>query len=178
MVDLLNHIARVEPNPRLQSMFDFTNDVDVLAMTLDGEGRSQSIYGRTAIAWTVKNRQLGLGPAADKGKRINEVCLRKAQYSTWFPYGGAVNYARQMQLAEAVVRRMPNRNELTVSQWAKFSESRYLAIGVLHGNLIDPTRGATHYLTRHLYETNPPAWAATATGVRQIEDHMFLTGVK
>lgn len=174
--DLISILATPQASPHAQQMWDWNNAVSVLALTLDGEGRSQSITGRAAIAWTVKNRQKGLGPAADKDKAIPEICLRRLQYSTWFRAGGEENYDRTLRMAAA--QYVGSTVPVPPALWKRYQESRYIAAGVLLGDIMDPTLGATHYLTVHLYKTLPPAWVKTATGAKVIEDHIFLAGVR
>lgn len=174
--DLMAFAAKPQLNPQVQAMHDFHVDVGVLGLTLDAEGRSQSINGRAAIAWTVKNRADGKGPKADAGKRIYEVCLRRLQYSCWFEVGGKENYERTMRMAETWMRNTLV-GTIPVPIYRRLNESMWVATGVLQGRVLDPTGGATHYLTEHLFNNNPPRWVATATGIHAIEDHVFLRGV-
>lgn len=177
VADIYTIIRTAAPDPYLQAQHNFASDVDVLALTLDGEGRNQSINGRAAIAWTVKNRQAGLSSPVDKGKPIHDICLRTWQYSTWVSGGGDDNFKRQMRLAEAVFKALPDHGGFNPAEWARFQESRYVAVGVMQGQILDPTHGSTHYLRQELYATNPPSWAAKASRTTLIEDHVFLAGV-
>lgn len=178
VADLVDYICQpAYRSDHLQAMHDFNAEVNVLALTLDGEGRSQSVLGRTAIAWSVKNRQLGLGPLVDKDDSIYTICLRKWQYSTWMKEGGLENYIRQMKLTEQVITGVDN--GFTKQQLAKFEESRYIAAGVIKGMLLDPTNGCAHYMTRELYVSpKAPKWISAAVGVHQIERHIFMRGIR
>lgn len=165
-------IARAKSTPGDKLTFDI--DVKVLAITLDAEGRNESILGRAAIAWTVKNRRAGLGPLADRDKTYAEICLRRLQYSCWWRVGGEQNYLRTLNLAEQVfglddeIRTLPS----------QLRESAWIAQGVIQGVIKDPVQGATHYLTTALYRTQPPTWATADKEVRAIEHHTFMKGIR
>lgn len=163
--------------PAVQGRFDYSHDIAILALTMDGEGRGESILGRVAIAWTVKNRVIR--DRADLDPTIRQACLRRAQYSCWWAFGGKENAERTLMMADAALRTSGLAHSgISTSEWAKFNESQYLAVGVIRGVLQDPTKGATHYITKALYATNPPTWARTAHISADIGNHFFFSGVR
>jgi hypothetical protein len=144
----------------------FQQDANILALTMFGEGRNESIVGRVAIGWTAHNRSLA------KGQSVTERCLQRLQYSCWWPHGGVMNYRRVLDLAEKVF----TQKELGTDS-SLFTECRYLAIGVLDWHLKDYTHGATHYMTRQLYNTGTVAWAKGRMPILEVGAHVFFAGV-
>jgi len=97
-LDDLRRVLALRPSPSPSSAaLRHDDDVRILALTLDGEGRNQSLEGRAAIAWTVRNRRERYGP--DIGRSYADVCLRRLQYSCWWTLGGADNANRLLDLA-------------------------------------------------------------------------------
>ncbi len=149
------------------AMAKHTNAVEILGLTIFGEARNESMDGRAAVAHTANNRSL------TRGHSVDERCLQKSQYSCWFPFGGAVNHERLMALAYKVV----NRQSLG-SDAALFNECKWIAAGVIGGQLIDRTKGSTHYLTSALYYSHTaPAWTVGHTPVICIGAHSFFAGI-
>jgi hypothetical protein len=180
IADVLAHVSKAahEVNPQLRQGAIFQADVDVLGLTLDAEGRSQSLEGRAAIAWTVANRRAGLGPRIDTNRSYADVCLRRLQYSCWFEVGGGPNYTRTLRMAEAIVGGKGKLLDVPATAWKRLTESRWLAQGVVQGTVLDPTGGCAHYMTRELYHRAPPSWAKGVAPAVTIGDHVFFKGIK
>lgn len=173
---LVELIRTPQGNEHLQALHNYNSDVRILAGTLDGEGRGENIHGRLAIGHVVKNRR-ELFPR-DKGKSYWEVCLRKSQFECWWPgssKGSQQNAARcllmqewqwgQSDLVHAIHKRM-------------FNETKWLADGIIQGKTVDPTQGATHYLTKQLFNSSQcPSWAEADKICAIIGNHYFLRGV-
>jgi N-acetylmuramoyl-L-alanine amidase len=153
------------------------HDVRVLGLTLDGEGRGESATGRIAIAWTVRNRREQY--PRDRDKSYVDICLRRLQYSCWWPQGDEgnpnSNYARTMRMAEWTYHPSQAARP-TLLQLNRLRESTYLAAGVIGGQLLDPTYGSTHYCTIGAY-TKGVAWATPGSLRATIGGHMFFGGV-
>jgi hypothetical protein len=103
--------------------------------------------------------------------------LRRKQYSCWQKVDGPENYARTLAMAASYVKQAES--PLTPSELLRFNESEYLAVGVVQRKILDPTRGATHYMRSDLYYgrarptwAQPPAEVAAAIGA-----HVFLKRV-
>ncbi len=144
----------------------YSNAADILALTIFGEARNESLDGRVAVAQTANNRSI------TRGHSVDERCLQKLQYSCWWLQGGEANYHRVMTLAELVVTRQSLGHDL-----ALFNECRWLAAGVIGGQLIDKTKGATHYLTSALLNFHPPAWTVGHVPTATIGAHTFFAGI-
>ena len=149
------------------AMAKHMNAVEILGLTLFGEARNEGLDGRAAVAHTANNRSL------TRGHSVDERCLQKSQYSCWFTYGGAVNHERLMALARKVMKR-----ESLGSDAALFNECKWIAAGVIGGQLVDRTKGSTHYLTSSLFfSPNCPAWAKEKPAVAVVGAHMFFAGI-
>jgi N-acetylmuramoyl-L-alanine amidase len=167
-------IAEKQPTEQMAQIWSYYCDVMALGITMDGEGRGESITGRAAIAWTVINRH-ALSPKR-YGATIADVCLKRLQYSCWWEVGGQENYARTMRVAEDVFRKRVN--DLPEPTLTRLKESNYLAAGIIQRTILDPTHGATHYCTETLYQRFPPKWAVNLTPCARHGNHVFFKDVK
>jgi len=174
VTQLIERLAVRDPDSHQAQIASHIDAVNVLGLTLDAEGRSEPLQGRAAIAWTVRNRREKYQPDLDKS--YPEVCLRRLQYSCWWEVGGTPNFERTMLMAESIY----GDPKAIISNWAKagLKESMFVAQGVIQGVILDPVKGATHYLTRQLFDTRPPSWAVHDKVVAEIGNHVFLAGVK
>lgn len=124
------------------------DDQQALAITIDAEGRgdwregNSSLEERVAIGMVVRNR------ARDTRHRwpnqVRDVCLQRAQFSCWLLAGGRDNYNRTIAIARFFVEKAPL-PVMTAYELDLLMESVYLADGILRGQLVDRTGGATHY---------------------------------
>jgi N-acetylmuramoyl-L-alanine amidase len=137
------------------------NDRSALIATLYGECRNQPVLGQIAVAWVIRNRAGGTGPGL-----ISHVCMAPHQFSCWWGHDANTRavYAFAQDLLVSLV-------PADRAVWRRLS---WVADGVLGDCVDDPTGGATHYLTQHLYETAPPSWARRPATVT-IGDHVFLS---
>lgn len=129
-------------------------DVDILARTVYGEARGESIDGAVAVAWVVANRV----KAGIRGSTVREVCLAPAQFSAW------------------------NRDDPNLVRIAcasidpAFERACAIATAVLAGILPDPTGAATDYHTIAKpagASAWPPSWAAAYIPTVRIGAHQF-----
>jgi len=133
--------------------------VDVLARTVYGEARGESVRGREAVACVVMNR---VARAAAQGgwwwgSTVAEVCRRPWQFSCWNaddPNRSAIERADEKDREFAVCLRIARR--------------------AVAGALADQTRGATHY---HAHGATPP-WAAGREPSAVIGRHKFYNDVE
>jgi spore germination cell wall hydrolase CwlJ-like protein len=135
------------------------NDRDVLARTLWGEARGESLAGQIAVAWAIRNR---VNDGKDKswwGEGYAGVCQKPYQFSCWnrndpnFAYLSGVKPIPFRELAQA----------------------RIAADQVIDGKVPDPTDGATHYYA--LSMPKPPAWVKGATLTLILGQHKFYKDV-
>jgi spore germination cell wall hydrolase CwlJ-like protein len=133
--------------------------VDVLARTIYGEARGESVRGQEAVAAVIVNRA---ALAARRGgwwwgDDIASVCRKPYQFSCWNK--GDPNRAR----IEAVGEGDP-----------VFQTCLRIARRAVAGTLDDPTRGATHYHTKAVY----PPWARGRAPCAEIGQHLFYNDVE
>ena len=132
--------------------------IDTLARTMYGEARGEGTAGKVAVAHVVVNRV-----QADSwwGKTVIGVCRYPWQFSSWN-------------------RSDPNREIiLRVSlRSAVFRECVRLAGEVLSGQRADPTKGATHFMTRARAAKGwPKSWGPPRRPVAAIGRHLFYRGI-
>jgi len=135
------------------------NDRDILARTLWGEARGESLSGQIAVAWTIRNRVNDGKNRSWWGEGYVGVCQAKYQFSCWnkndpnFPY---LSGTRQIPFRE-------------------LAQARIAADQVIDGKVSDPTGGATHYYA--IAMKTPPAWASKATQTLKLGGHAFFKDV-
>lgn len=147
-----------EDVPRLTQSL---SDTEVLALTLWGETRSESLDGIAAVGCVVRNR------VADHGKRFGQsfrdVCLKPWQFSCWWEDGANTRAVR------ATAEQLAAGNAP-----AQLGESLWIATGIIDRAIRDRTRGATHYLTVELLRLQPPRWVGHMTHCVTIGAHAFF----
>lgn len=137
----------------------------VVAATIWGEARGESVIGRAAVGSVIQNRVAAQRP--HWGLTAKAVCLAPSQFSCWMPSAGLANYESTIDAARAFHRGH------VAGQVSR--ECIDLAVAIVAGRLEDVVAGATHYLTRHLFESDcPPGWAAGKLPRADIGAHVFL----
>jgi N-acetylmuramoyl-L-alanine amidase len=147
-------------------LIDSLTPLEIATLTLYGEARGERIEGRVAVACVLRNRV----KAKRWGKDYTAICLAPYQFSCWLNHDDA--HRRNFEsliLAARLVKRDEHTPLLKECQW--------IAGGVIGEHLMDTTRGATHYITRALWESKPPKWAIGLTPVIGIDSHVFFAGV-
>lgn len=134
--------------------------VDVLARTLYGEARGESVRGKEAVAAVVVNRVARAEAHGGRwwwGGDVVSVCLKPWQFSAWNP--GDPNRATILAVT---------------AENKTFASCLRIARRAVAGTLADPTGGATHY---HALTVHPP-WAWRHTPCAQIGNHLFYDDVE
>ena len=138
-------------------------DRDILARTLWGEARGESLAGQIAVAWTIRNRvTMDLhndGKPDWWGEGYAGVCLKPYQFSCWN-------------------RNDPNFAYLSGEKDISFRElaqARIAADQVIDGKVPDPTDGATHYYATIMLK--PPVWVKGAKQTLALGHHVFFKDV-
>ena len=106
-------------------------DRDILARTLWGEARGETLAGQIAVAWTIRNRVNDGRLKSWWGEGYAGVCQAPYQFSCWNkndPNHASLSGAKAMPLRE-------------------LAQARIVADQVIDGKVPDPTGGATHYLS-------------------------------
>ena len=134
-------------------------EIDVLARTIFGEARGESVRGKEAVASVVLNRVRRARRRGGYwwGGDIESVCLKPWQFSCW-----NVNDPNRPKLLNV------DRNNRT------FQTCLRVARRAVAGTLKDPTYGATHY---HTLNIEPP-WASGRAACVIIGRHRFYNDVE
>lgn len=134
-------------------------DRDILARTLWGEARGESLAGQIAVAWTIRNRVNDGKAKSWWGEGYTGVCQAKYQFSCWNKSDPNFAYL-------SGAKKIPFR---------ELAQAQIAADQVMAGKVSDPTGGATHYYATSM-ET-PPAWAAKAKQTLKLGGHVFFKNV-
>lgn len=139
---------------RLGNLSDTARTTDILARTIWGEARGETLAGKEAVANVILNRakKAQLSGHYWWGDTIEEVCLKPYQFSCWNE--NDVNYRRVI----AVDASDPN-----------FAICQRIARRAVNGLLEDNVFGADHYHAIGIH----PAWAEGRVPVAEIGGHIF-----
>lgn len=133
-------------------------DVDILARTLFGEARGETVRGKEAVACVIINRVNRAKAHGGYwwGSTVEQVCLKPWQFSCWNEND-------------------PNRAKILEVQPGHrvFDTCLRIARRAVSGCLEDPTRGATHYHTKHV----TPPWSKGRPACAEIGHHFFYNNV-
>jgi len=140
-------------------MTEIEKDRDILARTLWGEARGESLSGQVAVAWTIRNRVFDGKTKSWWGEGFAGVCQKPYQFSCWNKNDR--NYA---YLSGA--KPIPFR---------EFAQAQIAADQVMAGKVPDPTGGATHYYATTMLK--PPIWTNGAKCTLKLGRHLFFKGV-
>lgn len=136
------------------------NDRDILARTLWGEARGESLAGQVAVAWTIRNRVNDGKAKSWWGEGYADVCQKPYQFSCWN-------------------RNDPNYVYLSGAKpipFREFAQAQIAADQVLADKVADPTGGATHYYATTM--PKPPVWTKGAYQTLKLGHHIFFKDVR
>ena len=132
--------------------------VNVLARTIYGEARGESVRGQEAIGAVVMNRlhAAAAHPPHWWGNTVESICLKPFQFSCWN-------------------KSDPNRRVIKAAKAGDpaFDLCLRIARRAVCNTLADPTGGATHY---HVMGAWPP-WARDRKPSAIIGRHVFYAGI-
>jgi len=138
---------------------------EVLALTIWGEARGESIEGQVAVANVVMNRYKS---NLEKYKTVADVCLEPKQFSCWNK--NDPNYPKLIELGNKIVINGEDKADKILSQCL------YIARGVMSFKLNDNTGSARNYMTKTLfYSDKKPSWANPVTTPKVIGSHIFFS---
>lgn len=134
-------------------------DADILARTIYGEARGESISGQEAIASVVLNR---VNFSLRKGRywwgnSISDVCKSPYQFSCWNK--NDPNFERLNKVDETDIN---------------FCICKRIALRAVSGLLEDKTGGATHYHVKNLR----PRWSVGKIPCAEIGRHVFYNDIE
>jgi hypothetical protein len=148
-------------------MVDFSSDIAkvsdkiILALTIYGESRGESIEGQIAVGCVIRNRVMG------EKKNYRDICLENKQFSCW--NRDDPNY---IVLGNICVKINNNAGSFIDRD---FNQISYLTTGIMMNYIIDNTHGALNYLSKNLYYShNIPLWAKNKP-IQMIGNQIFLT---
>lgn len=136
-----------------------SDDIDVLARTIYGEARGESLSGQEAIASVVLNR---VNFAKQRkgywwGNTIFEVCRKAWQFSCW----------NEKDTNFKLINEVTDSNQI-------FAICKRIAARGVGGVLKDNTGGATHYHTAKIR----PKWAYGKIPCAEIGHHLFYNDIE
>jgi spore germination cell wall hydrolase CwlJ-like protein len=134
-------------------------DRDILARTLWGEARGESLAGQIAVAWTIRNRVNDGKTKSWWGEGYAGVCQAKYQFSCWNSNDPNFVYLSGAKPIPA----------------GQFAQAQKAADLVMSSAEPDPTGGATHYYA--IAMKTAPAWAAKAKQTLKLGGHAFFKDV-
>ncbi|CAI8706391.1 N-acetylmuramoyl-L-alanine amidase [Pseudomonas sp. IT-196MI5] len=140
-------------------MVETEKDRDILARTLWGEARGESLAGQIAVAWTIRNRVNDGKAKSWWGEGYAGVCQKPYQFSCW--NRNDPNYA-YLSGAKSIPFR-------------EFAQAQIAADQVMAGKVSDPTGGATHYFATTM--PIPPKWIKDAKQTLKLGRHIFFKDV-
>lgn len=130
--------------------------IDVLARTIYGEARGESLQGQVEVAWCIRNR---VEQPCWWGDSYETVCLKPWQFSAW-----NANDPNRVRLERLTYDNTPAQRAL------------FVALGVTLGDLPSRLDGRpTHYYAPGVI--GKPAWARDARCVGQVGGHLFFDNV-
>lgn len=134
-------------------------EIDVLARTIYGEARGESISGQEAIANVVINR-LAFSNKKRRywwGNDIISICQAPFQFSCWNK--SDPNYQKITTITNADIN---------------FCIAYRIATRAFNGALEDSTCGATHYHTKNVF----PNWSKAKIPCAEIGSHLFYNNIE
>ena len=136
-------------------------DRDVVALTIWGEARGESIEGKIAVACVIQNRLVD----GRWGSTYPSVCQARKQFSCW--NAGDPNRAKIQALEQAL--------EGLQTVEPVLDECLWVAEGLIAHRIRPRVKQATHY---YAISIQPPFWTKGGTFVETIGQHSFYQGVK
>lgn len=136
---------------------------EVLALTIYGEARGESIEGQVAIANIIMNRFLS--NTFKYKNNVGNVCLEKFQFSCW--NDNDPNRAKLLSLA----------NSLVIGDIKDTILRQCLAVArnIVGNHFVDNISGNKNYMTNNLFNSNKkPSWAINAKNIKVIGNHTFF----
>lgn len=136
---------------------------ELVALTIYGESRGESMLGKMAVASVIRNRL----ESGRWGALYATVVLAPKQFSCWTI--GDPNLAVIREIGQSLSADLTPTDPVV-------KQCLWIADGTVNGLLESTVLDARHYYAASL--EHPPSWAATGELVAQIGAHRFYRGVK
>jgi len=127
------------PTPELREL----SEIEILALTIYGEARGESIEGQVAVGSVIRNRK-------SNRDSYHDICLKREQFSCWNSTDSNVGLLNGM--AEILLRNQNITN-------THYMQCFWVAEGIIKNLIKDNTNDAKNYLTNDLFHNNRPSWA-------------------
>lgn len=136
---------------------------EIMALTVFGEARGESIDGQVAVAHVILNR---FTANPKKYKTLANVCLEPLQFSCW--NDSDPNKAKLIELSKQFIN-----NNVTNPI---LKQIYYICMGVIGNHLLDNTNNSVNYLALALFNSNKkPSWAKSPRTIPKIiGNHVFF----
>lgn len=134
-------------------------DVDILARTIYGEARSEEMEGRIAVGLVVRRRWRQRRHAG----ALAAVCQAPWQFSCWN--------------ADDPNRPKLERVELSDRVFRECMLAALIALDAGDDYEAQQTAFADHYMTREVFEADPPAWVRGKVPVAELGAHVFFNDI-
>ena len=135
------------------------SETEILALTIYGEARGESISGQVAVGQVIRNRKFKLAQS------YHEICLAKFQFSCW--NNDDPNLAVLLEIGDRL---------LTGEFVSEIKQQIWISDGIINGMAIDETHGARNYLNVTLWSSsNAPLWSKNMQNTQVIGRHVFGT---
>lgn len=149
--DMLDQILKLDP-------------VEVLGLTIIGEGRGEPIESQVAIGNVIRNR---LNGSPNKYKTFSDVCLEHLQFSCWNDNDPNLEYL--INLGKLILNG-------TVINDKYLKQCIFVAKGIADNHLIDNTFNAKYYMVISLFNSaSRPKWANITTNLKFIGRHIYFS---
>lgn len=129
----------------------------LVAMTIYGEARNQTLYGQILVGFVIMNRWK---KPCWWGKNLREVLFKPEQFDCWKP--GNVNLRKITQAMEKCIQGDCNKY---------IDQALWLADGILTGRIIDTSEDVNHY---YKLGSPMPFWARGKEPNIIEDDHAFF----
>lgn len=139
-------------------------NIDILGLTIIGEGRGEPIEGQTAIGSVIRNRYF------DKTKHYksyHDVCLEPYQFSCWNEKDPNKAYLHDL------AKELAFGKDLHFDNYLK--QCLYVAQGIKEMIIMDNTKGAKFYMETSLFINKRPGWATQAKNTKIYGHHTFFS---
>lgn len=136
-----------------------SDDEDVLARTIYGEARGESLKGMEAVTSVVLNR-LKISKKKGRywwGNTIEEICKKPYQFSCW----------NKKDVNFEIINRVSDDNPV-------FCMCKRIAMRAVSGVLEDSVCGATHYHTKKIR----PLWTLGKIPCLEVGAHVFYNDIE
>jgi len=146
---------------------DDTQDIDVVARTLDGEARGEGKEGMIAVACVIVTRAMIAADYMDANGEphplygdgsLSSVCLAPLQFSCWNKDDPNLAVIKSVTTADPI-----------------FAVAMEIATQAENDQLDDITNNATHYFDKRM--PVPPKWAQGKMPCFQHGNHLFFNNI-